>query len=103
MILYNVTISIDESIHEEWLDWMKQVHIPEVMATGCFLENKMLRMLNEEAGGITYAIQYIAADMPTYELYQQEHAPGLQKQTMDKYSGKFAAFRTILEIVHQTK
>ncbi len=101
MILYNVTISIDESIHLEWIEWMKGIHIPEVMATGCFLENRMLRMLNEEEGGITYAIQYLAVDMPTYERYQQEFAPALQKKTMDLYSGKFAAFRTVLEVVHQ--
>ena len=36
MIIYNVTVSVEESIKTDWLDWMKTEHIPEVMATGVF-------------------------------------------------------------------
>lgn len=102
MIVYNVTVSLDESIHSDWLDWMKKTHIPDVLATGCFLENKMLRMLNEENDGITYAIQYVCPDMETYERYQKEFAPALQQHYNDRYAGKFAAFRTVLEVVDHT-
>jgi len=27
MILYNVTVSLDPSIHADWLEWMRNVHI----------------------------------------------------------------------------
>ena len=33
-ILYNVTVSIDKDVEKEWLEWMKKVHIPDVMRTG---------------------------------------------------------------------
>ncbi len=102
MILYNVTVSLDESIHIDWLEWMKAKHIPDVMATGCFVENRMLRMLNEEEGAFTYAMQYLAKDMEIYERYQREFAPALQQHYKDRYEGKFAAFRTILEVVDHT-
>ncbi|MEO8589060.1 MAG: DUF4286 family protein, partial [Flavobacteriales bacterium] len=45
MILYNVTINIDLDVEREWLVWMKETHIPEVMATGLFLESRMFRVL----------------------------------------------------------
>ena len=32
MIVYNVTVSVDENITSDWLAWMKDEHIPEVMA-----------------------------------------------------------------------
>ena len=101
MILYNVTVNIDYDAHDEWLDWMKNVHIPDVMATGMFLENKISKVLgDEDSGGITYAIQYLTQDMDTYERYQQEHAPRLQQEHSARYEGRFAAFRTLLEVVH---
>lgn len=100
MILYNVTVSLDASIHADWLEWMKQKHVPDVMATGCFIENKMLRLLNEENDGITYAMQYLAKDMANYERYQQDFAPELQREYKERYENKFAAFRTVLEVVH---
>ena len=37
MIIYNVTCSIDSDIVEDWLDWMKKTHIPDILDTGFFI------------------------------------------------------------------
>ena len=55
MILYNVTVSIDNSVHEDWLQWMRSIHIPQVMETGCFIESRISRVHGEEEGGMTFA------------------------------------------------
>ena len=60
MLLYNVTVSIDPQIEQEWLEWMRKNHIPDVMQTGCFLESRISRVHGEEQGGLTYAITYLA-------------------------------------------
>ena len=99
MIIYNVTVNIDHDVHKEWLHWMREKHIPDVMATGYFLENKICKVLVEEEQGITYSIQYTAANMPDYEEYKREHAPRLQKEHVNKFAGKFVAFRTLLEVL----
>lgn len=97
-VVYNVTIIIDHSVHDEWLVWMQNEHIPEVMATGKFNAWKMLRILEDHnPDGITYAIQYTAPDLASYLAYQQDCAPALQQKTQNLYGGKFAAFRTLLE------
>ncbi len=100
-VIYNVTVVIEEAAEQEWLHWMKEVHIPEVMATGFFLDNRICKILAESEGGISYAIQYTCPSMLDFETYQKEHAPKLQKEHTERYNGKFAAFRTLLEIVHQ--
>lgn len=101
MILYNVTVSIDPEIHDEWVQWMKTKHLPDVMATGLFLENRMLRLLSQapDESGPTYAFQYVCRDQETLERYQKEFAPALQEEHTERYKGKFVAFRTILEYV----
>ncbi len=100
MILYNVTVNIDNSVHDEWLEWMKNEHIPEVLATGLFKDNKIYKIRSEaEEDGNTYSIQYFLDSMEDYEKYQSEHAPKLQKAHTDKYKDKFVAFRTIMEMV----
>ena len=103
MIIYNVTVIIEEAVEQEWLTWMKQVHIPDVMSTGYFLDNKICRILAESDGGISYAVQYTCKNMDDLNEYQKEHAPKLQKEHSAKYDGKFAAFRTLLEVVHLHK
>ena len=100
MIIYNVTVSlVDPTIQEEWLHWMKKKHIPDVMNTGCFLSNKICKLMVDDE--ITYAIQYTCKDLATLEKYQTEFSPALQTQHTEKYRGKFGAFRSILEIVHE--
>ena len=48
MVIYNVTVIIDEDISKEWLNWMQVKHIPDVMATGKFIDGKLSRILAEE-------------------------------------------------------
>ena len=100
MIVYNVTIKIDLSVHDLWLRWMKEEHIPQVMETGCFSEHKMYRVLQEdETEGVTYAIQYFAKHISDYFTYQEKFATALQKTSLDLFPGKYTAFRTILKQV----
>jgi hypothetical protein len=101
MILYNVTINVDDDSHDEWIDWMQHVHIPKVMATGLFRSYTMYKILSrhEEETGTTYSVQYLLAEMALFEQYRDNHAPALQKETIDKFGDRFSAFRTLLESV----
>mgnify|MGYP000160590633 CR=1 FL=1 len=100
MILYNVTVNIDDSVHDEWLGWMKRIHIPEVMNTGLFIENKICRVLGDDPSGTTYSIQYLCSSMAVFNDYQKNFSGALQKKHSDKYEGKYVAFRTLLEVIH---
>lgn len=98
-IIYNVTINIEDDIQQEWLAWMKGEHIPEVMKTGCFLENKICRVLVNEESGTTYSVQYTCNSMEEYKKYLLNHSINLQQNHTDRYAGKFVAFRTLLEVI----
>ena len=100
MILYNVTIKILNSVKKDWLQWMKEIHIPDVMATGLFEEYKICRLLGEdETEGTTYAVQYISKNMEDFVRYNKEHAERLQKEHSDRYPNQYVAFRTLMEIL----
>lgn len=100
MYIYNVTTNIQESVHDQWLQWMKETHIPEVLATGKFISAKMCKVLVEEdMGGITYSVQFTTPDKETLERYYSEDAPRLRQDVMTRFSGRFVSFRTELEII----
>lgn len=100
MYIYNVTLNVDDEIHEDWLQWMKETHIPDVMATGMFISNRILQVMADDPEGTTYSIQYEVRDLDTLKLYQEVYAQKLQKEHTDRYEGHFAAFRTILRVEH---
>jgi len=99
MIVYNVTVKIELDAHDEWLTWMKDAHIPDVMKTGLFETNTMYKVLVDDQDGITYSIQYSCADLQSLDTYFKEHAPALQQEHTTRYQNKFVAFRTLLESV----
>lgn len=100
MIIYNITINIDQSIHNDWLEWMQKNHIPDVMQTGMFMDNKLLRLLgDDESGGFTYCIQYTCENMEKFKQYEDIFAPALRSEYNNRYKDKFVAFRTLLETI----
>jgi gamma-glutamylcyclotransferase (GGCT)/AIG2-like uncharacterized protein YtfP len=100
MLIYNVTININEAVHDEWLGWMKQKHIPDMLSTGKFLEATMSKVLiDEEMGGITYSVQYKVKDRDTLNAYYSENAPTLRDESLKHFGDNFVAFRTELEVL----
>ena len=100
MLLYNVTVKIDAAILDDWLRWMKNIHIPDVMNTGLFVEYRMCRLLEQdESDGITFAIQYLCRSMHDYETYRDKFAPALQREHFEKFGERFVAFRTLMQIL----
>ncbi|MCW3075859.1 MAG: hypothetical protein JWO32_468 [Bacteroidetes bacterium] len=99
MFIYNVTVNITEEAHQEWLAWMKEIHMPDVMKTGCFVYSRILKVLYVDDEGHTYSIQYNFLEMTDIEKYQKEFAPGLQAEYKRKFEGKYTAFRTLLQVV----
>ena len=99
MYIYNVTINIEENIHDHWLNWMKDEHIPAMLATGKFLKALMTRVIvEEEMGGFTYSVQYTTDCKETLQKYYTENADDLRAQSK-LFEGKFVAFRTELEVI----
>ncbi len=99
MIIYNVTVNIDDAAHDEWLVWMKKTHIPEVVATGCFSSGSMYKLLVDEQSGTSYSIQYRAPNINAVNLYMEKFAITMRAKAEESFGGKFTAFRTLLEEV----
>lgn len=101
MIVYNVTIKVDASISNEWLTWLKEEHIGDVLATGCFSNANILRLLEvDESEGPTFAVQYFAESKSDYNLYIEKFAGIMRQKSFEKWGNKFIAFRSVMEVVN---
>jgi len=101
MIIYNVTINVDDSAHKEWLSWMKETHIPDVLSTEKFTKALMTKVLvEEEMGGQTYSVQYTAPSREHLQAYYDDHADRLRNEG-SQFVGKLVVFRTELEVISE--
>lgn len=99
MIIYSVTITIHPGIEAEWVDWMKQVHVPDVLRTGCFSDCRIHKVLGSEGDEPVYVMQYRCRSLEEYHRYRDNFAPALQKDHTDRFAGKFRGSRQVLEEV----
>lgn len=99
MFLYNVTIILEDTAAEEWLQWMQEIHIPEVMATGMFVSNRLLKVVDSPNEGVTYCTQYVADSLGNYNQYQEVFAAALQADLNEKFKNRFVAYRSLMEFV----
>ena len=101
MIVYNVTTKADHSIAAHWLQWLKEEHIPEMIATGCFTHAHVLQLIDiDQTDGPTYAVQYHSESKEKYNLYIQEYAGAIRKKVTEKWGNRIISFRTVMKVVN---
>ena len=99
MIIYNVTVKVDNDVADEWVQWMKIEHMPELMKTGLFVDYRLCRLLEQdEEEGRTYTAQYYCDNMENYNTYISEHATRMREKGMQRFGNKFIAFRTVMQV-----
>lgn len=100
MLIYNITTKVDYAIIDEWLLWQKEIHIPEIMAIGLFVEHRFYQLLeHDDAEGKIFITQFVARSKSDYDLYLQQFAPMLRQKALDKWTDKVVSFRTLLQNV----
>ena len=100
MITYNVTVKVDADAASEWVTWMKNEHIPDLLTTGLFVDARLSRLLEQdETEGVTFVAQYFCESMDQYNAYINDYAPTMREKGFKAFGGRFAAFRTVMEII----
>src|SRR6187551_3718358 len=98
MLLYNITVGVDLDIENEWVSWMKEVHMPAVMGTGLFVDSKMYKVLQDnDEGTVSYSVQYFAPSIDNVQQYLEVYGPKLIQEHRQRYLNKHVAFQTLLE------
>ena len=102
MVIYNVTTHVESSVEKNWLKWMKEKHIPEMLATKKFKTAKIFKIINEnDKGGVSYADQYHCDNKIALEQYLNDFAAKLKDEAVNKFGDRILSFRTQLELIEQ--
>src|SRR5690606_177035 len=102
MYIYNVTVNVDEAIHQQWLKWMRETYIPEMLRTKLFTNAKILRVLvEEEMGGVTFSVQYFAKDKASLERYYLEYDQDFRIKEKQRFSDNLVSFTTELQVLSE--
>jgi len=99
MIIYSVTMSLEREIEQDWLSWMLETHLPEVMQTGYFLDYRFHKILEPivDPERINYNVLYRLTSLSELDAYRKTLAPALQEKTQQRFGEQALAIRSVLE------
>ena len=96
MFLYNISIIIEETVHQPLLDWIKELLInidqPEL---------KLLKMLHSPHEGHTYCLQITVSNEDEINIIQSEILNAIQQEISLKYHEKAFLFDSIMQYLPQ--
>lgn len=102
-IAYTVSTTIMyESKAQEWLNWLRNGHIDDVLKSGAE-SAKIIRLdpLDDNQRETTYEVHYIFPNRKIFEIYLEKHAPRLRAEGLEKFplEDGFRYHRTIGEVL----
>ena len=102
MVIYNVTTHVEPSIEDAWVEWMREIHLPEMLATKKFKSAKIFKVVNEQdQGGTSYTVQYHCISQEILKQYIENEAQLLRKAGEEKFGNRILFFRTELQLIEE--
>jgi len=80
MVTYQVTAKVENHLSSEYEKYMRDLHIPDVLATGAFASATL-----QIADGGYYLISYEAVSREALDEYLNEHATRLRKDVIGRF------------------
>lgn len=94
MYLYNISVIIEDSVHEPVLSWLKQQ-----LFTNANQDLKLLKMLNSPHEGQTYCIQVVVEDEAAIETIRTAVVMPLQEHIAQHFQEKAFLFDSIMQYI----
>lgn len=97
-VLYCVDVQVETHRVEAWQRYMRQDHIPAVLATGNF-SSCWFTSAGEREGGTLFVVIYVAHDAASLQRYRSEQAHAIQADHMARFGGFVKVSRRELAVL----
>lgn len=92
MLIYEVAITVDQQIMSQYVQWMSEEHIPEVLRCPGFVKAEFLL---EPEGRPRVRVLYFIKDATFLKRYLSEFAPAFRQKSLERWKDHFQAERSI--------
>lgn len=96
MIIFKTTFHLDESVHDEALDFIKNTYTPKAMEGGALYMPQLSKLMVEyqEVGG-SYVLQFRVKNIIVLNEWVASEGGGLEEDFHQKFGDKVCCFITL--------
>ena len=100
MLIFNTTYLVSDKVHNAWLNWVHEQHIPFMLDSSYFSKPQVARVITgDKQEGTSFSVQFQVRDMPTLKLWNQEYSAAFQENCSQQFGTEVIFFTTVLELV----
>lgn len=100
MVVYEVNLSIDNDIYNEYKSWLDE-HIQEMLKFPGFINATVMHQALDGDSSDTQkhlTVQYQIESVEDLKNYFEEHAPKMRGDGVNRFKGRFSATRRTFEV-----
>jgi antibiotic biosynthesis monooxygenase (ABM) superfamily enzyme len=99
MIIFNTTYKVADDLESDWLQWVRDTHIPFMLSTG-FAQPQIMRIAeSHDTHGTSYAVQFLIDNTESLENWKRDYMDAFHHYGREKFGDKFLYMCTALEII----
>jgi hypothetical protein len=100
MLIVNTTYQVSEDCLTDWLFWVKNEYIPEVIKTELLVKPRLSKLMVEaEPGNVSYALQFEVDTLDVLENWFERYGTEMQTVMGNRFRDKVMGFTTLMEVV----
>ncbi len=104
MLIYNTTYHIEEKSVKNFLIWLQEHFIPEILKTGMLSNPRLTEVLsNKEDGSSSFSLQLEVEDSKTLHAWYSQHGVKLNEEIVNIFKDDVVGFPTLLEVIELPK
>jgi hypothetical protein len=100
MIIYNTTFHIEESIQQEFIEYIQQYFIPQTIKNGLLATPRFSRIYGEhEDKGFSYALEFTTDTLDKLEQWNKTESAAVTTPLIEKFKEKIVGFATVMQTI----
>lgn len=100
MLIYNTTFHVADSIHDNFLIWIKECYIPPVEKEGTLKIPRLCKLLSHvEADGTSYSLQWEVESSGLLHRWHIAQGAKMNEELIRIFKDDVIGFPTLMEVV----
>lgn len=101
MTIYNITVLIEESIEQKWLNYVQTEMIPNILDTGFFESGKLLQVADSPNEGLTFCLQFTTNTISSLQSYQSLCAQQIDGAHQAAFPNQLVTFSSTMKLINE--
>lgn len=100
MIVFNTTFHVEESLKEDFIEYMLQKFIPASTKSGILTLPRFSQVFGSDADeGVSFAMEFTVADVVALEKWNSQESNAVYAPLLERFKEKVAGFSTVMQTI----